>query len=664
MHDRSQGTAHPRGCAIPAHSVLGLTPDASSPPSRWSELYKLIVDLSVPGRALTKAANGTDVAQSLKAGNPFTLMAEAEALGEGDAAHAVVARIRPELLTVDLDGCAEVIQPAVLDAAEIVNAPLVYLAASGSSDSVHIVVAPPTPWARTHLISLIDEIRMWAGYDANAVDVLTPARYLRLPGSASLKPAGDFCRPIDVDGTPLSATAAAARARTAIESITATHHVVGHALPAARQKCPQETNTGSDARIVRTSSEDALPAVITDLAPRAWRRRRRFSATDWRLFMSRPAVGSRSDRATEAAWKLWQSGIRDWSMAGWYYRNCSVFEKFAIRDGRTPDSSRAHWESIATRARAHRPPLSGAEHAIIDRVREQLCAWTDRPAQAIAMLAILEHRFTDGHGLTDRPIAVRDLMSWLNLASIGTAKSLLDSLVEQKALVVSIPYAQTAPREACRYSLVDPEGGLSRAYSEHDVTIPAGTPHPLTPTHGQPLSPLWGLLGAECWRVYSHLVSTSTPTASAALASAVDLPVGTRRYGCLRLLTALVDAKLVERVGRGRQTKWVARAGDAVRRAEETTGALVRLKALRTRINAERFAWHAESRTEHRRAQRVLCRILDGLREHSQKRQLELAVEVGEELSAASVATARPTVRTKRGRHMRPPGRPSGRGSP
>ncbi|KZL30491.1 MULTISPECIES: hypothetical protein [Rhodococcus] len=644
-------------------------PDASSPPSRWSELYKLIVDLSAPGRALTKAADGTDVAQSLKAGNPLALIAEAEALGDGDAAHAVVARIRSDLLTVDLDGCADVIQPAVLDAAEIVNAPLVHLAASGSPDSVHMVFAPPTLSARTHLIGLIDEIRVWAGYDTRTVDVLTPARYLRLPGSASLKPAGDFCRPIDVDGVLLSAAAAAARARAALVSITpSTRHDVGDTTPAASERRLRPTNVGGDAataaRIVRTSSEDASPVVVTDVAPRAWRLRTRFSATDWRLLMSHPPVGARSDRATDAAWRLWQSGIRDWSMAHWYYRNCAVFAKFTTRDSTAPGSSRAHWESIATRARGHRPPLSSAEHGVIDRVREQLCSWTDRPAQAIAMLAILERRFTDGHGLTDRPIAVRDLMSWLNVASIGTAKKLLDDLVEQRALAVSTPYAQTAPREASRYSLLDPAGGLSRTYSEHDVTILGGSTAKLPLTHGEPLSPLWGLLGADCWRVYSHLLANPAPVASAVLASEVDLPVGNRRYGCLRLLDALVDAQLVERIDRGRRTKWVAIAGDAVRRAEEASGALVRLRALRTRINAERGAWHAETRAEHHRAKRVLRRILDGLRERAPKPQLELDFEVGAEFSAASVSTARPTGRTRRGRHRRPPGRPSERGSP
>ncbi|WP_428849493.1 hypothetical protein [Rhodococcus sp. KRD197] len=639
--------------------------DHSSPPTRWRELYQLIVDFSVPGRALAKASDGTETAQSLKAGNPLALITEAETLGFGTAAHAVVGRIRPDLLTVDLDGCADVIASGVLDAAETVNAPLVHLAASGSHDSVHIVLAPPTDWARTHLTSMIDELRVWAGYDTRAVDVLTPARYLRLPGAASLKPTGDVCRPIALDGTPLSALDAAARARNALSEVAASPAAAPQfAATGHGRSRPAKTTVSTTDRIVRTLAQDAAPVVVTDVAPRAWRRRKRFSYADWQLLMSHPAVGVRSDRATEAAWLLWRSGIRDWTMARWYYRNCPVFEKFAVRESATPGSSRAHWESIASRARAHRPPLSDTDSAVIGRVREHLCTWTDRPAQAIAMLAVLEHRFTDGHGLTDRPIAVRDLMSWLNVASIGTAKRLLDDLVEQRALVISIPYAQTAPREASRYSLVDPQVVLSQSHSEHDVTI-LGTPLPLTPTHGEPLSPLWGLLGAGCWQVYSHLLGSSEPVVSTELASAVGLPVGTRRSGCLRLLDALVNAQLVKRTGRGRATRWIAVAGDAVRRAEEATGALERLKAVRTRINAERASWHAETQTEHSKAQRVLRRIIDGLRDRAPKRQLELGPYEVDERTTVAVTLMRPSGRARLGNHRpRSPGRLQGRVSP
>ncbi|PZU04701.1 MAG: hypothetical protein DI630_00875 [Gordonia sp. (in: high G+C Gram-positive bacteria)] len=643
--------------------------DAGSPPRKWSELYQLLVDFTVPGRALAPGA-GTDTAQSLRVGNPIALIADAEALGGGQAAHAVVARLRPELLTVDLDGCADVVGARVLDAADVVGASLVHLAASGSPDSVHMVFAPPTTWARAHLIGQIDEIRAWAGYGTKtkSVDVLTPARYLRLPGSASLKPGGDVCRPIDVDGTVLSPAAAAIRARAALAGIASTEQHPAATDTVDRTSSRVRSDAAASPRIVRPSPQDASPVVITDVAPRAWRRRKRFSYSDWQFFMSRPPVGTRSDRATEAAWKLWQSGIRDWSMARWYYRNCSVFEKFAVRDNAAPGSSRAHWESIATRARAHRPPLSAAERGVVGRVREQLCGWTDRPAQALALLAILEHRFTDGHGLNDRPVAVRDLMSWLNIASIGAAKALLDDLVERKALTISTPFAQSAPREASRYSLVDPEQVLSRTYPEHDVTIPGivkPAPPPLAPTHGEPLSPLWGLLGAQCWRVYSHLLTLKRPTPSAVLASATELPVGTRRFGCLRILEALVEAQLVERIGHGRATQWVAVAGEAVRRAEETTGALARLKALRTRINAERAAWHAETRTEHTKAQRVLRRILDNLRERAPARQLELDVDHAEDDASISVATVRQIGRRiHQGRHRHPPGRSVGRASP
>ena len=661
MADRSQGSARPHGFAIPDHSVSEVFDDSSSSPARWSELYKLIVDFTVPGRALALVSDGTEAAHSLKAGNPLALITEAETIGQGTAAHAVVGRIRPDLLTIDLDGCAEMIASGVLHAAETVSAPLVHLAASGSDDSVHIVLAPPTPWARAHLIAMIDELRIWAGYDTRVVDVLTPARYLRLPGAASLKPTGDVCRPIAVDGTSLSAADAADRARSALSEIDAATAELAIAAGGRTRSGPTKTAVSTTDRVVRTLAQDASPIVVTDVAPRAWRRRKRFSYADWQLFMSHPSVGTRSDRATEAAWLLWQSGIRDWTMARWYYRNCPVFEKFAVREGTAPGSTRVHWESIASRARAHRPPMNGEERAVIDRVRDHLCTWTDRPAQAIAMLAVLEHRFTDGHGLTSRPIAVRDLMSWLNITSIGTAKRLLDDLVEQQALTLSVPYAQGAPREASRYSLVDPESLSKQPYSEHDVTI-LGASVPLTPTHGNPLSPLWGVLGAGCWQVYTHLLRSSEPLSSNDLASAVGTPVGTRRFGCLRLLGALVAAQLVQRTGRGRATRWIAVAGDAIRRAEEATGALDRLKAIRTRINAERASWHAETQTEHIRAQRVLRRIVEGLRDRARTRQLELGQDDVDDYFPAAVALGRLASRTShRKRRRRPPERPSDR---
>ncbi|MFC9980904.1 hypothetical protein [Gordonia sp. NPDC127522] len=593
----------------------------------------------------------------MKVGNPIALIAGAETLGGEAAAHAVVSRIRPGLLVLDLDGCADVVTSHVLDAADLVDAPLVHMAASGSPDSVHMIFAPRSSWARSNLTRAIDEIRMWAGHDSRAVDILTPTRYLRLPGSASLKPDGGLCYPIDVDGSPLSPAAAAIRAQSALDSLGVPETTTDYVDTNPQQ--PSSIPVASDTvRMVRTASAEESRIVVTDVAPRAWRRRARFTAADWRLLTSRPAVGQRSDRATEAAWRLWQSGIRDWSMASWYYRNCDVFEKFSVRDKKKPGSSRAHWDAIVARARAHRPPPNSTDNAVVARVRNRITTWTDRPAQAIAMLAVLEHRFTDGHGLVDRPIAVRDLMSWLNLASLGTAKSLLDDLVANRALELSTPYGRSAPREASRYTLLDPQGSSSRTHLEHDVTMRGAKSPPLPLTEGEPLSPVWGLLGAACWRIYSHLLGSAAPTTSATLAEEVGLKVGTRRSGCLRLLDVLVQAQLVKRTGQGRATRWLAVGGEAVRAAEVITGARDRLKAVRTRINAERSSWHAETRTEFRKAQRALHHVLDGLRERPSRPPQELDLTIDDEYSTAGLRTARPPGLARRARpRRRPPGR-------
>jgi len=635
--------------------------------SRWGELYALIVDFTVPGRALRRSDDNTR-ARSVKPGNPIVLITEAETLGGGTAVHAVVSRIKPDLLTVDLDGCADVVAPHVLEAAAMIGAPLVYLAASGSPNSVHIIVAPPTASARAGLIAEINEIRGRTGLDSRTVDVLTPARYLRLPGSASLKPDGDFCRPIDIGGTP--AAAAAIRAESALDAaVTASHlsrPTVAAGLVAASEGAggTGDPLTARRGRTIQPDPAQEAQIVITERSPRAWRRRRRFSDTDWRLFNSEPPVGTRSDRATEAAWRLWQSGIRDWSMAGSYYRKYSVFAKFAERDEDKPGSARAHWESIVSVARAYRPPHDSADDAVIGRVRDRIAAWTDRPAQAIAVLAIIENRFSDGYGVADRPIAVRDLMSWLNLASLSSAKALLGDLVDDEVLAVSTPYERSAPREATRYTLVGPEAGFSRTDPEHDFTISRGTSLPLTT--GEPLSPVWGVLGACCWQLYSYLLSCSDPVPSAVLAAAVGIGVGTRRSGCLHLLNVLVQAQLVTRIGTGRATRWVAvNSATALRDAEKVTGACERLKAVRTRINAERSSWHAESRTECRRAQRMLRRVLEGLRGRAAHRQLELGLVIDTEYTAGKVITLQPTGLRRRARNTRrSPTRRSGRDGP
>ena len=117
---------------------------------------------------------------------------------------------------------------------------------------------------------MIDELRVWAGYDTRAVDILTPARYLRLPGAASPKPAGDFSRPIAVDGTPLPASTAADRAHSALSEIAAATAELTIAAGGHTRSRPTKKAEITTERVVRTLAQDVSSIVVTDVAPRAW----------------------------------------------------------------------------------------------------------------------------------------------------------------------------------------------------------------------------------------------------------------------------------------------------------------------------------------------------------------------------------------------------------
>jgi hypothetical protein len=149
-----------------------------------------------------------------------------------------------------------------------------------------------------------------------------------------------------------------------------------------------------------------------------------------------------------------------------------------------------------------------------------------------------------------------------------------------------------------------------RADSEHDVTAPAPSPT-LSLTTSSPSSPLWGLLGGQAWSLHTRLTPTPTPTATLALATA--LPAGGKHHGCGRLLHQLAALGLAEKSGHGRGTRWRLGA-TTIAEAAESSGACDRLRALRIRTNAERAAWHAESRREQSRTQRTLHRVLEKLR--------------------------------------------------
>lgn len=600
--------------AIPAHHVSDTGLSEQSPPTRWAELYRLIVDPTAHGRALepTDAANE---AASVRIGNPVALIAEAEHAGAGKAIWAVVAPLRPDFLTIDIDQCADQVLPLILAAGEEVGAAIVHLAASGTPNSRHLSFVCPSSAARVFLRACVENIRRWARLETHqAVDVLSDRRVLRLPGSISLK-GGHFCRPVDEAGRQITAVEAVRRAALALSTTPSA---------VSPQPVAQPVAAPASGRVVvdPTLTESFEPA---EEAPRAWRRRKRLSDQEWRLMMSTPVAPHRSDQALKAGWVLWRNGVRSWAQAKWWYTNCPVFTKFAARDIRRPSDQpgpsecQKHWQSLVARARSHRPVLTVAEQDVVTQVREEIATWSDSPDLAVGVLAVLKHRFTDGHGLENRPISVRCLAMWLNV-HIDRAAAIRSNLIARGVLREVRAHSQGPAREATLFSLAVPPTS-NRSNPVHDVTAPR--PH-LPLTTGQPLSPTWGVLSHSAWLLHSSL--TDTPQDTPALAQTAGLPAGSSRYGCGRLLRALEQHGLAQRIGAGRGTRWV-RGPATVDEAAELCGATARLRALRIRINAERSAWHAESRSEQLKAVLRLRRLRDRTRRISGSgpSQLDLA---------------------------------------
>lgn len=636
--------------AIPAHHVsdTGLSDD--SLPTRWAELYRLIVDSTAPARALEPTATANEAA-SVRIGNPAALIAEAEHAGAGKAIWAVVAPLRTDFLTIDVDKCADQVLSPILKAGEEVGAAVVHLAASGSPDSLHVSFVCPSPTARAFLRADVERIRSWAKLKPHqAVDVLSDRRVLRLPGSISLK-GGHFCRPVNEAGQPITAVEAVRRAARAISTAPASLSMDPAAKPVSVP--------GTDRVVVdATLTESFEPS---EEAPRAWRRRKRLSDQEWRLMMSTPVAPHRSDQALKAAWVLWRNGVRSWAQAKWWYTNCPVFTKFADRDTRRPSDKpgpsecQKHWQSLVARARSHRPALTPAEDAVLTQVREEIATWSDAPDLAVGALAVLEHRFTDGHGLENRPISVRCLAMWLNV-HIDRAAQLRAQLISRGVLQETRAHSEGPAREATLFSLAVPPH-FYRPNPAHDVTAPSPT---LPLATGHPLSPTWGLLGHTAWLL--HCLLTDTPTATPRLAQVSGLPLGTSRFGCGRLLRTLEQYGLAQRTGAGRGTRWV-RGSATIEEAGELCGATSRLRALRIRINAERSAWHAESRPEQVKAATRLRRLRNRARATGTpgSRQLDLAaldsgwdeIRGWETKTALRRRSARPRAETRR----RPPPR-------
>lgn len=635
------------------------------------------------GEAFALAGTATaNKARRERTGTPIELITEAERAGGGRAIWAVVAPIRSDLLVIDLDRCAEQVWPRLRDVLGDYSATTAYLARSGSPDSLHVILACPSPASEQGIREFLADLRRHLNLSARRIDVLSPGHLLRLPGSASLKPGGHHCTPVNDDLTPITAVQTAGRLRTALGSdepgpvqATFTRHDDGWCVqldaevyrPGLEVEVHRRDGQVKRVRVgaVVAHAGDRVRAAITDdltptlhgpghmvalsaaaqmhelapdtdgagelqwQAPRAWRRRTPISAQQWRI-LNDTGEDDRSAAATAAAWVLWDVGLRSFAAVRWFYAHCPAFAKFRDRDGdrrRARSACAAHWQSITARASTHRPPLDPADKALVDDALAEIATW-DEPDLVAAAVAVITHRFTDGHGLVDRPIAKRCLATWMSVCD-SRAYVHLQRLQERGLLVRTRDWQDGPANEAALYSLRVPDE-LYRGNGDHDVTDPLR------------LHPLWGQLGHHAHTLWAVLSTQDRAVTTPEVATKSLLPSGGTGWGVLGLLNTLGSLGLVTRIGTGKGTRWTVTPAQAdqgaVDSAATSSGAFERAKQLRARIVGERKAYHAEGPGERARMRSGL-KVLRGRLTHTDiagREQGSLFVTVATETSGRS----------------------------
>ena len=596
MSDRADDSAHVEGAAISGSPVSDHEFD-TKPITRWAEPYR---ELDSPWRpdpafsldpAPTGRNEGTRVAT---ADDPVVLIAEAEAAGAGRSAVAVVAQVRPELLVVDLDGCADQVLEPVITAARDTGAALAYIAKSGSPNSRHVAFAV-TPAGRPIAAAAVTEVRRAHSLSANVVDIRSPRHYLRFPGSASLK-GGGLCWPVTVEGEPMTAVATAKRLRAAlatVEDAWSPQDVVDHYLPEALTA----TAAGSSSPLTHDATSDMVDPMRLSAAdvesPYAWKPRRALTDEESKLLNRYVGEGERSDEATKAAREvlIGALNIRSWRAAKWYYDRFPVFAKFRERDGQArakgrrfsadnPSLSFIHWSGVITPFRNHRAPVCAEDQALIDGVLAEVAHWDDADLVAAAA-AVVHNRFSDGHGVEDRPISHRCLAAWLNVDHT-TAGRRIKGLIDRGLLELVVPHNRhTARQEAHRYRLRCPSP-IYRTDLHHELTSPRSVTHPL-----------WGDLGQSSRHIWQQL-QVADRLSTSQLAARIGAPAGTASYGTKRLLDGLAEVGLAQRHGRGRGTTWTLGPASLDEVAEQL-GTVARHRLLLAAINVEREAWHTTS---------------------------------------------------------------------
>lgn len=498
-------------------------------------------------------------------------------LGDGDARDlaeqhpdaALLGKIRPDLLAIDMDG-TDVHLEAVEDAAAAVGAVRVYLALSGSADSLHVIYAPPTVAARHALATAVRHLATKIG---GGLTPRSAQEWLRLPGSPSLKAGGGPVMPVEPAGdtfAPLHPDNAWEAALQALEARKQDRAALGVPFTVDEfttvLKDPDEGASSPSAGELVNPLSARTSRALDQEARRA-------------LALSCPRGEDATLHALRAAWHLWRCGYRTWEEVAEIVMRSPALSRWRRRGAR---EAARRWRMEAAKWESWRPEL---DKTAAGRLADaQASAAVLPPDLEAVLLAVLEWMGKAGR-VDAVPVAVRDLVVWGVCGSVGSAHRALEALEVGGVLLRARRWEDGPAEEATLWTLQPPslwqvpEAGADRAQVWNRHTHP--------PLGDLQLHPVWVELGHTSRRLL-ELAATSPNSSTSTLSTALGLGPSTVR----RHLHRLEAAGLTRRSRSGRSTLWSAsldgwRSLPAVRAAEEAHNLRVQ------QMGAERATWRA-----------------------------------------------------------------------
>lgn len=533
--------------------------NATVPPEKWAGLVALLATPGA-GRVLIPTG-GRNQAAPADAGNADTLMRTAP------AGSAVVAPVRSDLIAIDLDNTGWLL-PALQDAAGQFGAVLVYLAASGSADSLHAVYAATTRHGHDGLLSRVEQLRQWSGVEAGTVEVRGRAG-LRMPGSVSLKPDGGPVVPVDAD------TLAEIPPRVALSRARGALRVAG--LPDRPVKVRR--------RCSRASRTDKAAPWGSSLSQRMSTRTAGMSldkAAQGALVRPAAAGADRSGHALRAGWQIWRCGGREWTQV-----EQTVMQSPAMRRWRQGGraEARRRWQMESAKWLDMPVRLSEADLQLLAEVEGAALALL--PADLVPVVWAIAEVARRRDRVEALPIATRDLIVWGVSGSLATAAGALQALAQAGVIIQD---GDRATADAARWTLRPPAVWDIPCVSQ---TIEARTEseHRYTPPSVGPVGVLRALLCSPAWLHLGYgpltLLLRLLQGGGSAEVLAADLQVSVRTVR--RWQAVLADCSLVE-VDAAGCLSWSGRD------LSGTDAEVTALRAWRVRcsvVAAERAVWSA-----------------------------------------------------------------------